>query len=243
MSFLVAVFHWLTSSANLRGPDGVGDRVLAQIEISALVVLVAAIIGIGIGFVLGHLGHGGFVAVNAANAARAIPSLALLILLVIWPAVSLKGGGFDAAFLTLVALAIPPVLTNAYVGMREVDPVVIEAAKSVGMSSPRRFFLIEIPLAAPLAIAGLRTAAVEVFATATLAAYVSYNDLGGFIFAGLNTNNDVESFCGALLVALLAGGADLVLLGCYRLITPKALRRSGAERVRARSAVVFARGM
>ncbi|HVB07271.1 MAG TPA: ABC transporter permease [Acidimicrobiales bacterium] len=232
MHFLDGCFHYLTSMANWTGSDGIAARAVAQVELSALVVLAAALIGIGIGFYLGHVGHGGFVAVNAANAARAIPSLALLILLVIWPVVSLKGGGFDAAFLTLVALAIPPVLTNAYVAMREVDPVVIEAAKSVGMSSARRFFTIEIPLAAPLTVAGLRTAAVEVVATSTLAAYVSYNDLGNFIFAGLNTNNNVESFCGAFLVAVLSGIADLCLLGLYRLVTPKPLRRATAARSR-----------
>jgi osmoprotectant transport system permease protein len=116
--------------------------------------------------------------------------------------------------------------------MREVDPVVIEAAKSVGMSASRRFFTVEVPLAAPLAVAGLRTAAVEVVATSTLAAYVSYSDLGNFIFAGLNTNDTVESFCGALLVALLSGMTDLFLLFLYRLVTPKALRRSGATRAR-----------
>lgn len=225
MSFLVAVGHWFTTSSNWTGSDGILDRLLAQIELSVVVVLAAALGGIGLGFLLGHSGRGGFLAVNASNAARAVPSLALLTLLVIWPPVSLKGGGFLAAFLALVALAFPPILTNAYVGMREVDPVVIEAAKSLGMTSARRFFLVEVPLAVPLAIAGLRTAAVEVVATSTLAAYVSYSDLGGFIFAGLNTNDNVESFCGALLVALLSGVADLAILAIYRLVMPRGMRR------------------
>jgi osmoprotectant transport system permease protein len=240
MSFLSAVFHWLTTSANWTGPDGALVRMVAQLELSGVAIAAAAVVGVGLGFFLGHSGRGGFIAVNAANAARAVPSLALLVLLVIWPSVGLNGGGFEAAFLAMVALAIPPVLTNAYVAMREVDPDVVEAAKSVGMSSARRFFVVEVPLAAPLAVAGLRTAAVEVVATSTLAAYVTFSDLGSFIFAGLNTNNNVEAFGGALLVALLAGAVDLVLRVCYRLVTPAPLRRSPRTRSRASGVVALA---
>jgi osmoprotectant transport system permease protein len=233
MSFLSAVFHWLTSAANWDGPDGIGARTLTQIELAALVIATAIIIGVTIGFILGHIGRGGFLAVNSANAARAVPSLALLTLLVIWPPVSLKGGGFYAAFLTLVALGIPPILTNAYVAMREVDPDVIEASKAVGMSSWQRLIRVEVPLAAPLTVAGIRTAAVEVVATSTLAAYVSFNDLGDFIFAGLNTNNSVESFSGAILVASLAACTDAAFLALYRLITPVSLRQGRATLWRA----------
>lgn len=235
MSFLTAVAHWFATSANWWGPNGIAQRALLQVEIAGLVVLTAAVIGVGAGFLLGFVGRGGFLAVNAANASRAIPSLALLTLLVIWPAVSLNGGGFEAAFLTLVALGVPPVLTNAYVAMREVDADVREAGRAMGLSPLRRFFLLEAPLATPLAVAGIRTAAVEVMATSTLAAYVSFNDLGGFIFAGLAENDAVETFAGALLVALLAGLTDLVLLGLYRALTPAPIRlasRSGPVVVR-----------
>jgi osmoprotectant transport system permease protein len=236
--FLAEVARWLTSSANWSGPDGIVARALSQLELSALVVVAAALVGIGIGYALGRSGHGGFLAVNAANAARAVPSLALLTLLVTWPVIALRGDGFYASFLALVALAIPPVLTNAYVAMRDVDPEAIEAAKSLGMSSWQRLVRVELPLAVPLTFAGLRTASIEVVATSTLAAYVSYNDLGDFIFAGLNTNNNVESFCGALLVAVLAGLTDALLLVLYRLVTPGP-RRSAARRGRARATVAM----
>jgi osmoprotectant transport system permease protein len=166
-----------------------------------------------------------------------VPSLALLTLLAIFPLVSLKDGGDLAAFLALFALAVPPVLTNAYIGMREVDPDVNEAGRAVGMSSVGRFFRLEIPLAAPLAVAGLRTAAVEVVATSTLAAYVSVNDLGIFIFSGLNTNDTVEMFAVALLVAALAGLTDLLLRGLYRLVSPAVHRQSSNYRSRSRGAV------
>ena len=121
--------------------------------------------------VLGHTGRGGLVAVNAANAARAVPTLALLTLLAIIPAISLRWGGFLAAFLALVILAIPPILTNTYVGIREVDTDVREAASAMGLTGQvlRR---VELPLAIPVLMAGVRTASIEVVATSTLAAYV-----------------------------------------------------------------------
>lgn len=226
MNFLTEVAKWFTSSANWSGSDGITVRAISQIELSAVVIGAAIIVGVGIGFALGHTGRGGFVAVNSANAARAVPSLALLTLLVTWPVISLKGDGSYASFLALVALAIPPILTNAYVAMRGVDAAVTEAAKAVGMSSRQRFFRVEVPLAAPLAVAGIRTAAVEVVATSTLAAYVTFNDLGDFIFAGLSTNDVVESFSGALLVAVLAGCTDLAFLGLYRLVLPNSTRKT-----------------
>jgi osmoprotectant transport system permease protein len=234
VNFLAAVFHWLTSASNWDGPDGITSRAIAQLELSLSVIVAAGIVGIGLGFGLGHSGHGGFVAVNSANAARAVPSLALLTLLVTWPEISLKGNGVYASFLTLLALAIPPILTNAYIAMREVDPDLLEAATSVGMSSWQRFVRVEIPLAAPLAVAGLRTAAIEVVATSTLAAYVSFNDLGVFIFAGLDTNNSVESFSAALIVATLAACTDLAFLAVYRLVRPVTGSNDGARRQRLR---------
>lgn len=234
MNFLTQVLHWLTSSSNWDGPDGITARALAQLELSATVIGAAGLVGMGVGFGLGHSGRGGFFAVNAANAARAVPSLALLTLLVTWPVISLKGNGFYASFLALVALAIPPILTNSYVAMRQVDPDLIEAAKSVGMSSWQRFVRVEIPLAAPLTVGGIRTAAIEVVATSTLAAYVTFNDLGDFIFAGLDTNNNVESFSAALLVAVLAAGTDLAFLALYRCIRPVTGPTSELPRWRAR---------
>ena len=115
------------------------------------------------------------------------------------PAIGLNDGGFPTAFITLFALAVPPIVTNSYVGIREVDPDIREAARASGMTGWQRFFKVELPLALPLAVAGVRTAAVEVVATATLAAYVTFNDLGEFIFAGLSVNDAVEAFGGAVL--------------------------------------------
>ena len=142
---------------------------------------------------------------NAANAFRAVPTLALLTLLAIQPAISLKWNGFLAAWLALTALAIPPILTNTYVGMREVDADVRDAAKAMGLTGGQVLRTVEAPLAVPFVMAGVRTACIEVVATSTLAAYVSYTDLGTYVITGLNTNDSVVAFSGALLVAAMAG--------------------------------------
>jgi osmoprotectant transport system permease protein len=238
MHFLSQVFHFFTTSANWWGSDGILDRLALQAELSAVVVAIAGLIGVGLGFYLGHIGRGGFIAVNSANAARAVPSLALLTLLAIQPSIGFAGNGFLAAAITLVALAIPPILTNAYVAMRDVDPDLREASRSLGMSSAARFFKVEVPLALPLTIAGVRTAAVEVVATSTLAAFVTFNDLGEYIFSGLAQQDSVETFSGALLVAVLAGVTDLLVTGLFYFVTPVALRRGGSLRPEVRRGAI-----
>lgn len=226
MHFLSQVGDFLTTSSNWTGPNGILIRLELQAELCVAVIGAAAVFGVGLGFYLGHVGKAGFIAVNSANAARAIPSLALLTLLAIQGFPGLLGGGFWTAFLTLVALGIPPILTNSYVGMREVDADLREAARAVGMSRWQRFWKVEAPLACPLAVAGLRTAAIEIVATSTLAAYVTYNDLGEYIFAGLAANDTVETFVGAVLVAALAGVTDLLILSLYRFFVPVGIRQS-----------------
>jgi osmoprotectant transport system permease protein len=225
VNFVSHVLSYLTSGANWSGSDGIPVLLWAQVKLSALAVVGAVVVGVGVGSVLGHSRRGSFAVVNAANAARAIPSFALITLLAIQPALArLQNGGFVAAWATMFALAVPPVLTNAYVGVRDVDPAVRSAALAMGMTSGQRLRRVELPLALPLVMAGARTAAVEVVATATLAAYVGYPDLGTWIFSGLATTNNVETFSGALLVALLALGVDTVLAAAARRLTPEGMR-------------------
>ncbi len=224
--FVASVASWFTTATNWKGPTGIPELVWRQTELSLAVVVGAVIIGGGIGLLLGHTGRGGLVAVNAANAARAVPSLALLTLFAIVPWISLRWGGFLAASLALVVLAIPPILTNTYVGMREVDAEVRDAAKAMGLTGGQVLRTVELPLAIPFVMAGIRTAAIEVVATSTLAAYVSYTDLGTPVISGLNTNNTVEAFAGALLVAALAAVVALGLGVLQRVLTPVPLRRT-----------------
>lgn len=224
MGFWSSLWSFFTTSSNWSGSDGIVDRLALQVELSVIVLMISGVIGIGLGFTLGYFRRGALVAVNAANAARAVPSLALLTLLAIWPVVGLRLGGMLTASITLTALAIPPILTNAYVGMREVDPDVREAALAAGMGPWQRFLRAEVPLALPLAVAGLRTAAVEVVATSTLAAYVTVNDLGEYIFAGLSTQDGVKTVAGAVLVAALSLLADVLVLSASRAFVPAPLR-------------------
>ncbi len=225
MSFLARLFGWFTTSAHWTGSNGIIDLFWHQLELSAVVVAAAVVIGGGLGVVLGHTGRGGLVAVNAANAFRAVPTLALLTLLAIQPSISLKWGGFLASAIALTALAIPPILTNTYVGMREVDADVRDAASAMGLTGVQMLGRVEIPLAAPFFMAGIRTAAIEVVATSTLAAYVSYSDLGTYVISGLNTQDTVLSVAGAILVAFMAALVALVLGILTRAITPLPLRR------------------
>jgi osmoprotectant transport system permease protein len=234
MHFLSQVFDWFTTSSNWTGPSGIPELLWHQLELSLAVVGTAVLIGGTIGVILGHTGRGGLVAVNAANAFRAVPTLALLTLLAIQPAISLKWNGFLAAWIALTALAIPPVLTNTYVGMREVDADVRDAAKAMGLTGGQVLRRVEAPLAVPFVMAGVRTAAIEVVATSTLAAYVSFTDLGTYVITGLNTNNSVLSFSGAVLVAVLAGLVAGALGLLTRALTPLPMRRPGRARQLAR---------
>jgi osmoprotectant transport system permease protein len=224
MHFLSQVFTFFTTASNWSGSDGILVRFAHQAELSVAVVVAAAAVGVGLGGWLGHSGRAGFLAVNAANAARAVPSLALLTLLAIQPSIGLRGNGFLASFLALFALAVPPILTNTYIGVRDVDPEIRSAARGIGMTGGQILRQVEAPLSVPLVMAGVRTAAIEVVATATLAAYVSFSDLGTYVVAGLNTQNNVEAFSGAVLVAVLALGTDLVLGTVQRAVTPAGLR-------------------
>src|SRR5580692_3717412 len=228
--FVASLASWFTTSANWGGSTGIPELIWRQAELSLAVVIGAIVIGGGTGLVLGHTGRGGLVAVNAANAARAIPSLALLTLFAIVPWISLRWGGFLAAFLALVALAIPPILTNTYVGMREVDADVRDAAKAMGMTGGQVLRTVELPLAVPFLMAGIRTASIEVVATSTLAAYVSYADLGTLVISGLDTNDAVVAFSGALLVAAMAALVTLALGLLTRALTPVPLRRRLRQR-------------
>ena len=228
MNFLSRVVTFLTAGANWSGANGIPSLLASQLKLSAVAVVAAVLVGVGLGSLLGHSGRGTFVVLNAANAARAVPSFALIILLAIQPPIArLQEGGFVAASVTMFALAIPPMLTNTYVGVRDVDPAVRSAALAMGMKPAQLLWQVELPLALPLILAGARTAAVEVVATATLAAYVGYPDLGSFIFTGLAINNDVETFSGALLVALVALAVDTLMATSARALTPAGMRSRG----------------
>jgi len=224
---------WFGQGTHWSGPNGIPLLFAHQLELSVAVVAAALVVGGGVGLLLGHFGRGALVAVNAANAARAVPTLALLTLFAIIPSISLTWGGFLASFLALLILAVPPILTNTYVGIREVDADVRDAASGMGMSARQVMLGVELPLAVPFVATGVRVAAIEVVATSTLAAYVSYADLGTYVISGLDTNDTVEAFCGAVLVAATAALVAVVFGRIQRLVTPVPLRGRAGGLLRA----------
>jgi osmoprotectant transport system permease protein len=216
MNFLGRVFGWFTTAAHWHGPGGVPHRLAEHIELSAGALVTAALIALPIGLVLGHVRRGGVVVVNVANVGRALPSLALLIL-----AQNFFGIGPRPAYVALVALAVPPIVTNSYIGVRDVDPDVREAARGMGMAGRQILWRVELPLALPLVVAGVRTAAVNVVATATLAAIIAGGGLGRFIVDGLAQRDSPQAFAGAVLVAVLAIATEVGLGGLQRRLTPR----------------------
>jgi osmoprotectant transport system permease protein len=232
MNYFQNVWDWLADGSHWTGPEGVPNRLVQHVQICAISLLVAALIAVPIGVVLGHFGRGGFLAINLSNVGRAIPAIAILLMAVLAfgigdPPEYLTTIGVVSipAFLALVALAIPPMLTNAYVGVTEVDPDVRDAARGMGMTNAQVLRRVELPLSSPFVMTGIRTSAVAVVATATLLAYVGGGGLGRFIIDGSRISySDPRVFVGALFVALLSIIVELVLALVQHLIVPRALR-------------------
>jgi osmoprotectant transport system permease protein len=216
---LRSVGTWFAARTHWHGSNGIPTRVQEHIVLCAVSVAIAVLVAIPIGVVLGHSRRGGTLAQNVANVGRAIPSLAILIL-----AVPFLGIGSRPAELALVVLAVPPLLTNTYVGMTGVDEDVRDAARGVGMSAWQTTTRVEVPLALPLILAGLRTAAFQVVATATLAAVVGTGGLGRFIVDGLAVQDLTTVMCGSLLVLALAVLTELVIAALQRTVVPLPLR-------------------
>jgi osmoprotectant transport system permease protein len=221
MNFIGQVVQWFLDPAHWQGDAGILHRTSEHVLMSGLSVLTAAVIALPVGIAIGHFGRGGILAINVSNIGRAVPSFAVLVI-----AVQLFGIGAVPAFIALVALAIPPMVTNSYIGMREVDADVREAARGMGMRERAILLRVELPIALPLIMAGIRTSAVNVVATATLAALVAWGGLGRFIVDGLGLQDYPMLFAGALMVALLSLIVEFSLAGVQRLSTPAGLRPS-----------------
>jgi osmoprotectant transport system permease protein len=225
MSLPGEVVTWFTTAEHWRGDFGVPHRLFEHAAMSTAAVVAAVVLALPVGIWLGHRGRGGAVAINLANVGRALPSLAILALF--QQAFGLRGWpGFGArpAFVALVALAVPPLVTNAYVAMRGVDRDVVEAARGMGMREGELLWRVELPIALPLVLAGVRTAAVQVVATATLAAVTAWGGLGRYIFDGFGQRDNAQILAGAILVGLLALVTELGLSAVQRAVVSDGLR-------------------
>lgn len=204
---------WLTSGTQWSGSDGIAHRLAEHLQYSLLATLIAAAIGLPLGLLIGHTGKGAFLAINLASFGRALPTVGLVVL------VFLAGGlSMLPVYVALVALAVPSIVTNTYAGMAAVDPEVKDAARGQGMRGHQVLFQVELPLALPLIMTGLRLALIQVVATATIAAYVSFGGLGRYVFDGLAQRDLVQVMGGAVLVAMVAVTLDLLLSGLQRFL-------------------------
>jgi len=237
MRFLGDVFDFLAARDRWHGDESIPTLLGQHLQLTFVSVLLAAIVALPIGLWLGHRRRGGAVAINIANIGRALPAFALLILAVQWVGIGEPTGILTPlqsipAFLAMFALAIPPMLANAYVGVATVDDEIREAAKGMGLTGRQVLTRVELPLSLPLVMAGVRTAAVAVVATATLAAYVDAGGLGRYIVDGIAVSDEVRVFAGGLLVALLAIAVELSLSGLERRMVSPGLRTEGRRVVR-----------
>ena len=219
------ILAWLTDRNHWQGSDGILRRLVEHLGYSLAAVLIAALIAIPLGLYIGHTGRGRFLVVNLAGAARAIPSLGLLFLAVLWLGPKLSG---DIAFLApaglvLVVLAIPPILSGAYAGVEGVDPDARDAAKGMGMRGTEVLRHVEFPCALPLIMSGIRSATLQVIATATIAAVVGLGGLGRFLIDGLAVRDTPQTASGAVLVAALALAVDMVLALVQRSVVSRGL--------------------
>ncbi|MEV6741601.1 ABC transporter permease [Streptomyces sp. NPDC051104] len=223
MRTLGDTWNWLTDPAHWAGDDGIGHRLQQHLVLTAVCLLISCLIALPVALVLGHLGKGGALAVNLSNVGRAVPTFAVLVLLLLTP---IGAWGDGPTVVALVLFAVPPLLTNAYVGMRGVDPDVVRAARGMGMTGRQLLLRVELPLSLPMVMGGVRIAAVQLVATATIAALAGGGGLGRIITAGFNLASTPQVVAGAVLVAAFA----LVVEGIFETVERLTPRRAGDRR-------------
>ncbi|GAA1443903.1 ABC transporter permease [Leifsonia poae] len=232
MTDILSAFAWLFDPVNWSGEDGIPNRLAQHIGYSALTLVIAAIIAIPIGLAIGHTRRFRGLAVGLSGALRAIPTLGLVVLL----ALSLSSVSLTIipALIALTILAIPPVLAGAYAGVESVDPRTVDAARAMGMTEFQILRKVELPLGLPLLIGGLRSAALQVIATWTVAAILSVGGLGRYLFDGLPVRRYDEMLGGSILVVALALVVDGLFALTQRLVVPRGVTAGKVADVRTR---------
>ncbi|MFJ6169642.1 ABC transporter permease [Curtobacterium sp. NPDC092190] len=230
-------FGWVFDPANYAGVNPIPERLWEHVWITLLAVVIAAVIAVPIGYAIGHTGRARGLSIALSGGIRALPTLGVLSLFGL-----LLGIGLEAPLLALVVLAVPSVLAGAYAGIESVDPVTIDAAKAQGMTGWQVLWKVEIPLGLPLLIGGVRSAVLQVVATATLAAYVGAGGLGGYFFLGLKTQDYAEMLGASVLVIALAIAFEIVFAALQRASVPKgtldpSARQRQGSRERARNPI------
>ncbi|MFF3848827.1 ABC transporter permease [Streptomyces sp. NPDC002328] len=221
MNVLNFVSAFFSDGAHWQGYDGIPTRLGEHVEYTLQALALAAAIGLPIGLVTGHYGRGGNVLSMVATAGRALPTFGLLVLMTM-----LLGFGMLPVMIPLVVLAVPPILVTTYEAVRSVDPSPVDAARGMGMREGGILFRVELPVALPLILGGLRSAAIQIVSTATIAAYVSLGGLGRYIVDGLYQRNYEKVVGGATLTAVMALATLAVFWAVTRVTVSPGVRRS-----------------
>jgi osmoprotectant transport system permease protein len=227
VNFFSLVVAWFADPENWSGTTGVPNRLLEHMQYSVIAVAIAVVIAVPVGAFIGHTGRGGFFVVGVANGLRALPELGIVMLMVLAIGISLV-----SVVVALVILAVPPLLAGAYAGVRNVDRSVVDAARGMGMRERDVLLKVELPNALPLVFGGLRSAMLQVIATAAIAAFVSFGGLGRYLIDGLGVQDYTQMAAGAVLVAVLALAVEAILAGVQRLVVSPGLRDQRRKRRR-----------
>jgi osmoprotectant transport system permease protein len=238
LNLLIDSVHWIADADHWQGSAGIPHRLLEHIELSALALVCAMLVSIPAGVLLGHIRRGGLLAVSVVNIGRAIPTFAILAVtlpLALWLNIDY---GFWPTWAAVFLLALPPMFTNAYTAVRQVDPESVDAARGMGLTDREVLLGVEVPLGAPVILAAIRVSAVQVVATVPLGAVVGWGGLGRFLLDGLASYDYPQVVVGATLVALLAIGTEVAFGLVERFLLPRGVRR--LNRAEAAATVVTA---
>jgi osmoprotectant transport system permease protein len=226
MTFVDDTLTWLTNPANWTGPTGIPNRLFEHMALSGVSLAIAIAIALPVGMYIGHTGRGATLAINSANLWRALPSLAVIAIVLPITAALDPQLGFKVypTAVAMIVLAVPPMLVNTFTGLHEVDRDLVEAGRGQGFSEMQLLRKVELPLAVPVIVTGVRSATVQVVATATLGAIFGFGGLGRYLVDGLARFDTGMLFGGALLVAALVVVADMGFAGLQHTLTPRSLR-------------------
>ncbi len=232
MNLIIATADWLRDPAQWTGPGAIPQRLVEHLGLSALSLLVAIAIALPAGLAIGHTRRGSALAANLANLGRAIPSLAVIGIVLPFTAAIDPQLGFKLypTLVAMIILAIPPILVNAEAGVVGVDTDLVESSRAMGMGEGQVLAAVEIPVALPVILAGIRSGATQIVATMTLGAIFGSGGLGRFLVEGIAQNDDGKIFGGVVLVAALALATEAAFALLQRAVTSPGLRRSDVNR-------------
>jgi osmoprotectant transport system permease protein len=230
VNIFIAGIRWVLDPAHYGGINGIDTRTVQHLVITLVSLATSAAIAIPLGYLVGHTGRGRALAVAVSGGVRALPTLGFLILIALG-----VGVGFEAPYVALVVLGIPSILAGAYSGFEAIDRRTIDAARAVGMTEWQIVGKVEIPLGLPLLMGGLRLAALQIVATATLADYVGAGGLGHFIFLGLQTSDYPQMLAGSLVVIVLAIISEILFSILQKLVVPAGVAGGRLNDVRVKS--------